>query len=168
MSWKDLAPSVPHRDGVPIDIGDEEQWMNDQYVVHKRSQYDEEGNLVGIHLSIRNADRSTKHDWRDFQRIKNQLAGPEWEAIEIYPAESRLIDMANQYHLFCLPGEVPLGWTGQRLVGNQAQADALTPGAKQRDPEAVDLQYGGLSKLKHMKAAADSFTYGQPKETKTT
>lgn len=161
MTWRELHRSVPHRNGVPIDIGDEEQWMNDQYVVHKREQLNDKGEVTHMHLSIRNADRSTKHDWRDFQRIKNQLAGPEWEAIELYPAESRLIDMANQYHLFCLKTEIPLGWTGQRLVGNQAQADTLTPGAKQRDPEKVDLQYGPLSKLKEMKAAADEF-YGQP------
>jgi hypothetical protein len=159
VTWQPLVQSVPHRNGVPIDIGDEVQWMNDLYVVHARTTYDEAGEPVTIHLSIRNQDRSTRHDWRDFQRIKNQLAGPEWEAVEIYPAESRLIDMANQYHLFCLPA-IPLGWMGQRLIGNQAQADLVSFGAKQRDPEAIDLQYGGLSKLKDMKAAAEG--YGAP------
>lgn len=163
MTWTPLERSIPHRNGVPIDIGDEEQWANDLYVVNKRTNFDDEGEPTAIHLSIRNQDRSTRHDWRDFQRIKNQLAGPEWEAIEIYPAESRLIDMANQYHLFCVPNAMPVGWAGQRLVGNQAQASLLTPGAKQRDPEKVDLQYGGLSKVKDMKAAADEF-YGEPLE----
>jgi hypothetical protein len=36
------------------------------------------------------------HDWRDLQRIKNQLVGPECEAVELYPAESRKVDTANQ------------------------------------------------------------------------
>jgi hypothetical protein len=40
------------------------------------------------------------HDWRDLQRIKNELVGPECEAVELYPAESRLVDTANQYHLW--------------------------------------------------------------------
>lgn len=51
-----------------------------------------------IHLSIKRHDKEPIHDWRDLQDIKNELVGPENEAIEIYPAESRLVDMANQYH----------------------------------------------------------------------
>src|SRR5438034_10689879 len=30
--------------------------------------------------------------WRDLQRIKNELMGPEREAVEVFPAESRLHD----------------------------------------------------------------------------
>lgn len=70
-----------------------------------------------IWLSIKRNDRSPVHDWRDFQRIKNELVGPEFEAIELYPAESRLVDSANQYHLWVLVefGMIPLGYT-ERLV----------------------------------------------------
>ena len=110
-----------------------------------------------IHLSIRNADRSARHDWRDFQRIKNQLAGPEWEAVEIYPAESRLVDAANQYHLWCFQFTFGIGFA-RRLVLRQAQGDIAFPhakGAVQRDPEAVDLQYGGLSTIKEARGASD-------------
>ncbi|WOH70657.1 hypothetical protein RX330_20380 [Bradyrhizobium sp. NDS-1] len=39
-------------------------------------------------------------EWRLFQNIKNQLLGPECEALELYPAESRKIDSANMYHLY--------------------------------------------------------------------
>jgi hypothetical protein len=60
----------------------------------------EEGKSDIIHLSIRSNDRSSRHDWRDFQRIKNEFFGDEHEAIEIYPAESELVDGANQYHLW--------------------------------------------------------------------
>jgi hypothetical protein len=149
MTWRALVRSVPHKNGVPIDIGDEEQWMNDQYVVNKRVQ---EGTSNGepsemIHLSIRRQDRAPIRDWRDFQRIKNQLAGPEWEAVEIYPAESRKVDGANQYHLWCFPFKLGFGFD-TRLVSNSYQTEKLTPGAVQRDPEKVDLQYGGLTKLK--------------------
>ena len=52
------------------------------------------------------------HDWRHFQLIKNELVGEEIEAIELYPAESRLHDTANQFHLFCNPigTKVKFGW----------------------------------------------------------
>lgn len=53
-----------------------------------------------VHLSIKDHGRSTRHDWRDFQRIKNELVGPEYEGVELYPAESRLVDTANQYHIY--------------------------------------------------------------------
>lgn len=53
-----------------------------------------------FHLSIRNIDRSARHDWRDFQRIKNEICGPEFAATEVYPPESSLVDMSNQFHLW--------------------------------------------------------------------
>jgi len=53
-----------------------------------------------IWLSIRRDDRMPIHDWRDLQDIKNQLVGAEHEGVELYPAESRKVDTANQYHLF--------------------------------------------------------------------
>lgn len=63
-------------------------------------------------LCIVNVDRSAEHDWRDFQRIKNELMGPEREAFELYPAESRLVDTNNQWHLFVLPegSGLPVGY----------------------------------------------------------
>jgi len=166
MTWEPLQRSTPHHKGVPIDIGDEEQWANDIYVVNMRKNESDLPDIPPmIHLSIRRQDRQPCRDWRDFQRIKNQLAGPEWEAVEIYPAESRLVDMANQYHLFCFPFGLGIGFQ-QRLVGNQLQADLVAPGAVQRDPDPIDLKYGGLSKVKDMKRQADDH-YGSPITTKS-
>lgn len=58
-----------------------------------------------IQLTIQNMDKSAKHDWRDFQEIKNAIVGPEYEAAELYPAESRKHDIGNAFHLFVLEGE---------------------------------------------------------------
>ena len=89
-----------------------------------------------VHLSIKRMDRNPVHDWRDLQRIKNETCGDEREAIELYPAESRLVDTANQYHLWVLStGErVPLGFT-ERLVSGRR--DGGVSNAKQRE-----LSYG--------------------------
>lgn len=57
-----------------------------------------------IQLGINTHDGTARHDWREFQAIKNQLAGPECEAFELYPAESRLLDPSNYYALWCFPG----------------------------------------------------------------
>lgn len=76
-------------------------------------------------LQICNFDQSARHDWRDFQRIKNELIGPEWEAVELYPAESRLRDPSNAFYLWCFPAHV-FSWLGfqSRLVCDADQAIA--------------------------------------------
>lgn len=53
-------------------------------------------------LSIRRVDRSAVRDWRHFQEIKNMIFGPRFEAVELYPSSERLVDAANQYHLWVL------------------------------------------------------------------
>lgn len=73
-----------------------------------------------IHLSIKTLDRAPYHDWRDFQRIKNELIGPEYEAVELYPAESRLVDTSNQYHLWCFTGfKFPFGYRNREVSDAQ-------------------------------------------------
>ena len=84
-------------------------------------------------LSIKRHDKGAHRDWRDLQRIKNDIVGAEAEAIEIYPAESRLMDTANQTHLFAFHKELPIGFT-QRVVRGADQTLGL--GGKQRAPES--------------------------------
>ncbi len=70
-------------------------------------------------LSIRRLDREPIRDWRDFQLIKNELVGAENEGAELYPAESRLVDSANQYHMWVLKDpeiRFPFGISGMRYV----------------------------------------------------
>ncbi|MEP6671662.1 MAG: hypothetical protein ABJF10_21040 [Chthoniobacter sp.] len=56
-----------------------------------------------IQLEIARFDGEPRTSWREFQQIKNELVGPECEAVELYPADSRLVDTANQYHLWVNP-----------------------------------------------------------------
>lgn len=53
-----------------------------------------------VQLTITRLDGQPCKNWRHFQQIKNELVGPEFEAVELYPAESRLVDMDNEYHLW--------------------------------------------------------------------
>ncbi len=72
-------------------------YLNSIYQVNVR-RVDAPGWPCGvIHLSIKTRDKRPLHDWRDLQRIKNEIVGPEHEAVELYPAESRLVDTSNQY-----------------------------------------------------------------------
>ena len=70
------------------------------------------------YLSIKRLDKKSIHDWRHLQEIKNELCGQDCEAIEIYPVEKRLVDTANQYHLFVFPKGylVGFGWTKRSVM----------------------------------------------------
>ena len=51
-------------------------------------------------LNIRRRDGHPCKDWWHFQQIKNEIMGPECEAVELFPADSRMIDTGNEYHLW--------------------------------------------------------------------
>jgi hypothetical protein len=71
-----------------------------------------------VHLTITRHDKEPCTSWRDFQQIKNELVGPECEAVELFPAESRLVDTSNEYHLWVSPQpgyRFPVGYSS-RLV----------------------------------------------------
>ena len=102
-------------------IGEGWEWayINDTYQVLYRTVKDTpEGWPDIVHLSIKRHDRKHVHDWRDFQRIKNEVCGPELEAVELYPAESRLMDTSNQYHLWVFPEgyRLPFGYCGRVVM----------------------------------------------------
>lgn len=72
-----------------------------------------------IHLDIRRLDGESCKEWRDIQQIKNELIGPEFEAVELFPAESRLVDTGNEYHLWVHSDpnfRFGLGFNNGRLV----------------------------------------------------
>lgn len=66
-----------------------------------------------IHLSVLRYDKEPVHSWADMQTIKNQIVGEEFEAVELYPAESRLVDHGAEYHLWVVADKsfrFPLGY----------------------------------------------------------
>lgn len=103
---------------------------NDLYQVAVRPVSTDLGLL--FHLSIKRLDREVIHDWRELQEIKNLVLGPEMEAVELYPAESRLVDTSNQYHLWALPGNQrwPFGFLKRAVTGEGLEYHV--PRAKQR------------------------------------
>jgi len=99
-------------------------FMNDTYQVNVDTNTHRESpiGLPIVHLSIKRIDKEPIHDWRDLQEIKNVIVGEEVDAVELYPAESRRVDSANQYHLWCLPqgNFFPIGWM-ERFVQDEVE-----------------------------------------------
>lgn len=108
---------------------DGEIWKNDKYqvTVYRDEQY-QEGWPTMVHLSIRTLDRQPSRDWREFQEIKNELVGPECEGVELYPAESRCVDLANQFHLWVIQTpeiQFPFGFHEGRQVDSDQIAGSV-------------------------------------------
>jgi hypothetical protein len=85
-----------------LDAVNGEWWENSRYLVIKKREKRHDSLGWVWWLSFRRLDRQPvgRERFRDFQRIKNELLGVEATAFEIYPAESRLADTSNQYHLW--------------------------------------------------------------------
>jgi hypothetical protein len=114
-------------------------FINSRYQVEVRelSGTDAPADVRLWHLSIKRHDKDVvgAERFRDFQRIKNELVGEETEAVELYPAESRLVDTSNQYHLWCIEGAEPgaffgFGYGERRIVVGHSGG----PGSSRQHP----------------------------------
>lgn len=133
---KQVARGFSRRQAIKAyrDLERDEIWINDEYQVNiDKSPQHAFPHMIIWHVSIKRRDKAPLHDWRDLQMIKNLLCGPEVEAVELYPAESRLVDTANQYHLWAFisdsrgkPVRLPFGWN------ERAVSEAELDGSKQR------------------------------------
>lgn len=161
-----LPPWTPFEEGTyPPGVTKEPQWRSTW--VNSRYQVDVSvlrPNVEGMPemtvLSIKRRDKDWLRDWRDLQRIKNEILGPEWEAVELFPAESRLVDSSNQYWLWCLPPphRFPFGMD-ERIVsdvelvnprGGSSRQRPFDPDQRRPDMETVEsatqrIERAGLS-----------------------
>jgi hypothetical protein len=94
-------------DGIRVEV-----WSNDTYEATVEHHLTEDGE-EWAYITLKRYDRHAVRDWRHLQSIKNEVTDPEREAMELFPAESRLMDEANQYHLWVLPVGAEIGF-GQR------------------------------------------------------
>jgi hypothetical protein len=101
-------------------------YLSDTYQVNVREVNVPAFGLFMTHVSIKRRDKQAFHDWREMQQIKNAICGPEREAVELYPAESRLVDTSNQYHLWVLPEGTtfPFGYR-ERLICTESGQGAV-------------------------------------------
>ena len=100
----------------PIDLDTQNapEWMtraykNNRYVV----MINDNATIMGITASKamvqRHDDKPIPGHWRQLQNIKNEIFGRDATAVEFYPPESELEDVANIYWLWVIP-------TGTRFV----------------------------------------------------
>ena len=140
-------------------ISGAELWINSRYEVHVRRPSGEEieSGQGAVHLSIKTNTRTHDHDWRDYQRIKNEVLGPDWWAYEVYPPEEFLVDTCNQFHLWCYPpgAEPPFGFRERLVCGKPSMA----PGGVTAQ-RSFDGPVDGESTPEEMEALGKAYTDG--------
>lgn len=87
-------------------------------------------------LSIKRLNKDAIRDWRHLQWIKNDICGPEREAMEVFPAESRLVDTSNQFHLWVLSEDMrfPFGYDARAIVSATPDEDRYVPNRARQRP----------------------------------
>ncbi|HEU5379012.1 MAG TPA: hypothetical protein VFV38_26615 [Ktedonobacteraceae bacterium] len=93
---------------------------NSRYLVLMRRNPPGDDGPDVIHLSIKRLDQRPHIGYRGLMRIKDELYGENYEAVQLFPAREREVELANQYHLW-LRGDstyrFPFGFT-ERLVSD--------------------------------------------------
>lgn len=115
--WETIAMPVGIRGGSGWCLDVRSVHRNWLYVVLDRPVSTEWGAVH--HLAIRTAS-SLEPPWRDKQRIKDELFGPEFTAVEVMPPRGELIDEADMYHIWVLPPGFLLPFT----IGKRSDAAA--------------------------------------------
>ena len=100
-------------------------YENDAYSIAVRWDWlGDETETDSAMLQVSRIDGGSVMDWRDLQAIKSAILGPEWEGVELYPAESRLKDPSNARYLWCRRTAFPFGMKPPRVVFNSDVAIA--------------------------------------------
>lgn len=93
-----------------IDLGPEgllQAWVSRLYAVQR---YSVTGRPGWDHLHVQRHDGWPVRSWTHMQAIKAELLhhGDRRLAVEVYPANHRIVDLADAYHLWVLPVNDPL------------------------------------------------------------
>ena len=61
-----------------------------------------------VHLGVSSLS-GVRPSWTEMQRIKDEIAGQDATAIEVYPPKAEVVDEADMFHLWVLRGKLPFG-----------------------------------------------------------
>ena len=95
-AWSQMVQTHERGSSFCADVGCDYSFANSRYQVLVNFD-DAPGWPPMIHLRIKAHDKRCVRDWRDMQRIKNEIGGTEAEGGEREPEEGRLGDEGNEF-----------------------------------------------------------------------
>lgn len=158
VSLAELVPWTPFERAESLpELPNDDIFINSRYQVNIRKGVAPPPFGKFLELSIKTRDKAAYRDWRDFQRIKNELVGEEFEGLELYPDERRLVDTANQFYMFVFRPQFtnhwfPFGYTS-RLVVNATFGGAVQRPFEVTPPDVLTGEEFKKFIIKHMEAA---------------
>ena len=75
-------------------------YADQDFIVEKHLLHPGNADMFEFRLVVKRRDGQRVRDWRALQDAKNQVAGPDREAVEVFPPESEVTDTGNMYHLW--------------------------------------------------------------------
>ncbi len=84
-------------------------WTADILIAHRNNVFSVLDRTLADgtrHLAITSLS-GVRPTWPEMQRIKDEIAGPEATAVEVYPPQAEIVDDADMYHLWVLPAPLP-------------------------------------------------------------
>jgi hypothetical protein len=122
----------------------DETWGNNRYTVNIHFL---DGDRDGfVELAVHNHNRTPHVPWRHLQQIKDEVMGPDREAVQLFPADDRLVDTANEYWLYVYPvGKAPMRKRGVKLGmdhGRNVSYEAPEGFGRSRQTSEMEVQEG--------------------------
>lgn len=77
-----------------------------------------------IHLAVSSLS-GIRPTWHEMQRIKNDLVGAKLTAVEVYPPQDEVVDGADMFHIWVLPGRLPFSLSTR--PGRAASSSIIIP-----------------------------------------
>jgi hypothetical protein len=108
--WDALANPQPMAEIIPVDEAANGSFF--RLLDYNVTRFPEIDGMVQV--MIRRTDRKPIHNWHDLMAIKDKVVGEESEAVELYPARSRLVDEDHIYHLYAKPNRIRFNFGMQR------------------------------------------------------
>lgn len=95
----------------PVSEKLKELWRNREFVVQVYAEKDGIFRLSVCKTAVTIQGRWVDGiSWDELQAIKNAVGFGEYDAVEIYPKDDDVVNVANMRHLWIMNGELPFVW----------------------------------------------------------
>jgi hypothetical protein len=93
-----------------------EVWESQEFLVQLTRPQPTEGQLPCLRMTVNrvvfraNGSADGNISWDDLQRVKREIGRGEMYAVEVYPRDSDLVNVANMRHLWLFDEPLDCGW----------------------------------------------------------
>lgn len=91
--------------------GIREVWRSQEFLVQVFAERDSIERMSVCRTAVQGDRWLDGIGWDDLQRLKTECGRGDKDAVEIYPANADVVNVANMRHLWIVPSGIPFKWT---------------------------------------------------------